>query len=90
MLVYPNPIRNGVIEANIAYPGDPCNDNVNTNRTNVNIDIEIYDMQSIKKVSKKFNKNKMDISSAGLKKGYYILIAKLENKEPLKKIIIIE
>ncbi len=88
--VYPNPIKNGIIEANIAFPGNPCNNNLSSFRINENVEIEIYDLQNNKVVSRKFNKNNINISDANLKKGHYILIAKIENEKPIKKIIIIE
>lgn len=94
--VYPNPINknggSGNISVNIVYPGDPCDDDINslkTSSSNHN-QITIYDFYGNKVYSNQYATDEFSIKGIDLKKGHYILNVFTSKGFTKKEIIIVK
>ena len=96
LLVYPNPINknggSGDVSVNIVYPGDPCDDDINslrTSSTNQN-QITIYDFYGNKVYSNQYATDEFSIKGIDLKRGHYILNIFTSKGFSKKEILIVE
>ena len=96
LLVYPNPINrnggSGDVSVNIVYPGDPCDDDINslkTSSTNQN-QITIYDFYGNKIYSNQYATDEFSIKGIDLKRGHYILNVFTSKGFSKKEILIVE
>ena len=96
LLVYPNPINrnggSGDVSVNIVYPGDPCDDDINslkTSSTNQN-QITIYDFYGNKVYSNQYATDEFSLKGIDLKRGYYILNVFTSKGFSKKEILIVE
>lgn len=96
LLVYPNPINrnggSGDVSVNIVYPGDPCDDDINslkTSSSNQN-QITIYDFYGNKVYSNQYATDEFSIKGIDLKRGHYILNVFTSKGFSKKEILIVE
>ena len=96
LLVYPNPINrnggSGDVSVNIVYPGDPCDDDINslrTSSTNQN-QITIYDFYGNKVYTNQFSTDEFLLKGIDLKRGHYILNVFTSKGFTKKEIIVVE
>jgi len=96
LLVYPNPINrnggSGDVSVNIAYPGDPCDDDINSLRTSSSNQnqVTIYDFYGNKVYSNQYATDEFSIKGIDLKRGHYILNVFTSKGFSKKEILIVE
>ena len=96
LLVYPNPINknggSGDVSVNIVYPGDPCDDDINSLRTSSSNQnqITIYDFYGNKLYSNQYATDEFSIKGIDLKRGHYILNIFTSKGFSKKEILIVE
>lgn len=93
LVVFPNPVnKNGStaidFEANIAYPGDPCNNNPTLER--INNEVKIYDFYGNVVFENRYDTDLMKISNINLTRGNYVLNVFTNKDYEIREIIVVE
>ena len=93
LVVFPNPVnKNGStaidFEANIAYPGDPCNNNPTLER--INNEVKIYDFYGNVVFENRYDTDVMKISNINLTRGNYVLNVFTNKGYEIREIIVVE
>lgn len=91
LLLSPNPINrantSGDLVVNIVYPGDPCDDELNTLARN---NVQIYDLQGFKKYENDFSEDNFSINNPNLERGHYIINVTTKKGYTKRKIFIVQ